>query len=138
RDRQVALDGKRPDPFRLALEDLPPSREHRDVGALGGESLCDRETYAERCAAHDRSTAGEREFHRAEGYPGRCSGPVKCAELGGGRQHAHDLAHRRRRLAGHIILPISQPELYDLLDAARTEPDGDAHIETVDAVFALE
>ena len=62
RDRQVALDGERSDPLRLALENLPPASEHGHVGALAGEGLGDRETHAGRCAADDRSPAGEPEL----------------------------------------------------------------------------
>ena len=45
------------EPFRLALEDLPPAGEHRDVPALGGKRLGDRETHARGRAADDRGPA---------------------------------------------------------------------------------
>ena len=77
RDRQVALDGERADALRLSLEHLAPSREHGDVRALRGKCLRDRETHAGRGAADDRRASGKPEIHGGEGYPGRCSGPVK-------------------------------------------------------------
>ena len=39
RDREVALDGERAEPLRLALEHVAAPREHRDVGPFGGEGL---------------------------------------------------------------------------------------------------
>ena len=38
----------------LALEEVAAAGEHRDVRALGGERLGDRETHARRRAADDR------------------------------------------------------------------------------------
>ena len=46
RDCHVAADGERADPLGLALEQVAPAREHRDVRALVGERLGDRETHA--------------------------------------------------------------------------------------------
>ena len=56
---QVALDGERADPRRLALEHVAAAGEHRHVRALGGERLGDREAHALRGAADDRASVPE-------------------------------------------------------------------------------
>ena len=67
RDRQVALDGERAEPLRLALEQLAAPREHRDVRAFGGEGLRDREPHAGRGTADDRPSARRARAPSAEG-----------------------------------------------------------------------
>ena len=66
RDRQVALDGERADPLRLALEHVAAPREHRDVGPFGGERLRDGEPHARRGTADDGRAPGKSELHRPE------------------------------------------------------------------------
>ena len=57
RDREIALHRKRSDAVGLALEEVAAPAHHRDVGALGGEPLGDRETHAGRGAADDGRAA---------------------------------------------------------------------------------
>ena len=63
RDRQVALDGEAADPLRLAFQHVSAAREHRDVGALGGERLRGREAHAGRGATDDCRAPGESQLH---------------------------------------------------------------------------
>src|SRR5581483_5276041 len=55
-----------------------------------------------------------------------------------GRQHADDLAHRVARGLEGRLLVVREVELDDLFDPARAELAGDAHVEAVDPVLALE
>ena len=75
RDRQVALDGERAEPLRLAFEHVAAAREHRDVRSLGGERLRGREAHAGRGAADDCRAPGESELHRRNASAGRVQGP---------------------------------------------------------------
>ena len=69
RDREVALDGERADPLRLALEELPAAREHGHVRPLGGEGLGDREPHPGGGAADDRRAPCEPEVHGRRRLP---------------------------------------------------------------------
>ena len=73
---EVALDGESAEPFGLALEQVAPAPEHRDVRALGGERLGNREAHARRGAADDRRPAAEPEVHRRKATR-VCSAAVK-------------------------------------------------------------
>ena len=77
--REVTGDGEAPDPRRLALDDLGAPREHRDVRALGGEPLGDREAHPLGCAEHDCGSSAEGRDPSA-GKPTRrdCSGFAKA------------------------------------------------------------
>ena len=75
RDRQVALDGERAEPLRLALEHVSAPREHRDVRPFGGERLRGREAHARRGAADDCRAPGESQLHRRNASAGRVQGP---------------------------------------------------------------
>ena len=63
RVRQVAADRQRAEPLGLALKDVAPAGEHRDVGALGGERLGDREPHSGGGAADDCGLSFEPEVH---------------------------------------------------------------------------
>ena len=69
--REVARHGERADPGRLALDDVGAAREHRDVRALRGERLGDREAHALGGAEHDRAPSVKAEIHRPGSVPGR-------------------------------------------------------------------
>src|SRR3954451_21796202 len=62
--------------------------------------------------------------------------PVIAAVLRG--ENADDLAHGLGRCAQRLLLLVAEVELDDLFDPAGAELHGDAHIEAVDAVLALE
>ena len=63
RVREVAADRQRGEALRLARELVAAAREHGDVGALGGERLCDREPHPGGGAADDRGSSFEAEVH---------------------------------------------------------------------------
>ncbi len=63
RARDVAGDGERAEPGRLALERLGAAGEHDDVRALAGERLGAAETDPGGGAADDRRAPTETEIH---------------------------------------------------------------------------
>ena len=65
--RDVAANGERTQPLSLALEDVAPPGEHRDVRAFLGERFGDAEADAGGRAADDRRPSFEREVHGCGG-----------------------------------------------------------------------
>ena len=63
----VATDSECAEPVGLALQDVAPPREHRDVRAFLGQCLGDAETDARRRAADDGRPAFELEVHGCGG-----------------------------------------------------------------------
>src|SRR5690242_4907993 len=68
--------------------------------------------------------------------------PLRSRSTGGlsarGAEHADDLANGLGGRVERLALVVTQVELDDLLDAARAELDGNAHVQAVDPVLALE
>src|SRR6266540_1651501 len=64
--------------------------------------------------------------------------PLRPRSIDLGGEHADDVPDGLGGTGQQLLLVFRQLQLDDLLDPARAELDGDAHVEALDAVFALE